>query len=130
MELSIFSQINCSHSTFAEQRKNLVVGHGLTGLEFGAINQHLRRRLISGSVNKVTGFFMRLERSEEHTSELQSRSDLVCRLLLEKKKKKNTTTITIEQKKNIYTTKLSNNVIEQIASTNALDTSTRKRRKN
>src|SRR5438034_7586968 len=30
-------------------------------------------------------------RSEEHTSELQSHSDLVCRLLLEKKKKKTTT---------------------------------------
>src|SRR5206468_11219190 len=29
-------------------------------------------------------------RSEEHTSELQSRSDLVCRLLLEKKKKQTT----------------------------------------
>src|SRR2546428_7109131 len=29
-----------------------------------------------------------MRRSEEHTSELQSRSDLVCRLLLEKKKKK------------------------------------------
>src|SRR5438034_9425941 len=29
-----------------------------------------------------------IERSEEHTSELQSHSDLVCRLLLEKKKKK------------------------------------------
>src|SRR5215204_6447531 len=29
----------------------------------------------------------RLIRSEEHTSELQSHSDLVCRLLLEKKKK-------------------------------------------
>src|SRR2546421_6787771 len=28
-----------------------------------------------------------VDRSEEHTSELQSRSDLVCRLLLEKKKK-------------------------------------------
>src|SRR5690349_22026045 len=28
-----------------------------------------------------------LERSEEHTSELQSRRDLVCRLLLEKKKR-------------------------------------------
>src|SRR5260221_9372562 len=28
------------------------------------------------------------DRSEEHTSELQSHSDLVCRLLLEKKKKK------------------------------------------
>src|SRR2546422_5529901 len=31
-------------------------------------------------------------RSEEHTSELQSRLHLVCRLLLEKKKKKNTQT--------------------------------------
>src|SRR5438034_7424110 len=30
----------------------------------------------------------RRQRSEEHTSELQSHSDLVCRLLLEKKKKK------------------------------------------
>src|SRR5438034_2244977 len=30
-------------------------------------------------------------RSEEHTSELQSHSDLVCRLLLEKKKKKDNT---------------------------------------
>src|SRR5215204_7652012 len=29
------------------------------------------------------------DRSEEHTSELQSHSDLVCRLLLEKKKKYN-----------------------------------------
>src|SRR5690349_24124390 len=31
-------------------------------------------------------------RSEEHTSELQSRRDLVCRLLLEKKKSTNTST--------------------------------------
>src|SRR5436305_6380217 len=30
-----------------------------------------------------------MRRSEEHTSELQSRPHLVCRLLLEKKKKKN-----------------------------------------
>src|SRR5207247_4954119 len=34
-------------------------------------------------------------RSEEHTSELQSRVDLVCRLLLEKKKKPQTNAITI-----------------------------------
>src|SRR2546430_7361248 len=33
-----------------------------------------------------------LERSEEHTSELQSQSNLVCRLLLEKKKKPQTST--------------------------------------
>src|SRR5437773_4545874 len=32
-----------------------------------------------------------LQRSEEHTSELQSHHDLVCRLLLEKKKKKQKT---------------------------------------
>src|SRR5690606_40774474 len=31
--------------------------------------------------------FFSVERSEEHTSELQSRENLVCRLLLEKKKK-------------------------------------------
>src|SRR2546430_12271194 len=32
-------------------------------------------------------------RSEEHTSELQSQSNLVCRLLLEKKKKTTSTTV-------------------------------------
>src|SRR5699024_264723 len=37
------------------------------------------------STNVPNGFLMPL-RSEEHTSELQSRFDLVCRLLLEKKK--------------------------------------------
>src|SRR5215469_6329496 len=37
-------------------------------------------------------------RSEEHTSELQSRRDLVCRLLLEKKKKKKNS-VTREEKK-------------------------------
>src|SRR5438034_7162207 len=38
-----------------------------------------------------------LHRSEEHTSELQSHSDLVCRLLLEKKKKTTQTRITPSQ---------------------------------
>src|SRR2546427_9187775 len=37
---------------------------------------------------KTPGFGKALQRSEEHTSELQSQSNLVCRLLLEKKKKK------------------------------------------
>src|SRR5438034_2297373 len=36
----------------------------------------------------VSGALARSGRSEEHTSELQSHSDLVCRLLLEKKKNK------------------------------------------
>src|SRR5438034_7819712 len=39
------------------------------------------------------------DRSEEHTSELQSHSDLVCRLLLEKKKKKKNTNNKKKQKK-------------------------------
>src|SRR6185503_19494864 len=38
-------------------------------------------------------------RSEEHTSELQSRLHLVCRLLLEKKKKKTTRPVNIKKKK-------------------------------
>src|SRR5437868_12257937 len=38
------------------------------------------------SLNGWHGVLLDLARSEEHTSELQSRFDLVCRLLLEKKK--------------------------------------------
>src|SRR2546430_17642666 len=34
------------------------------------------------------GYCIRVSRSEEHTSELQSQSNLVCRLLLEKKKQR------------------------------------------
>src|SRR5687768_18320803 len=43
-------------------------------------------------------------RSEEHTSELQSRLHLVCRLLLEKKKKKKKKIGLINLHKNIFTT--------------------------
>src|SRR2546430_3772875 len=38
----------------------------------------------SGGFGRPNGYFV--QRSEEHTSELQSQSNLVCRLLLEKKK--------------------------------------------
>src|SRR2546422_2232130 len=41
------------------------------------------------------------DRSEEHTSELQSRLHLVCRLLLEKKKKINTNNRNIPQRRAI-----------------------------
>src|SRR3712207_3136034 len=43
-------------------------------------------------------------RSEEHTSELQSRQYLVCRLLLEKKKQKNKTHINVVENKYNYCT--------------------------
>src|SRR2546422_4887142 len=44
-------------------------------------------------------------RSEEHTSELQSRLHLVCRLLLEKKKKINTTLHRRSARKDYYQTR-------------------------
>src|SRR5438034_2806739 len=50
-----------------------------------------RRRGPRGRDHPATPDHPGLTRSEEHTSELQSHSDLVCRLLLEKKKKQNKT---------------------------------------
>src|SRR5438132_2265673 len=45
---------------------------------------HVRPRVDGARLDRVV--LPVVERSEEHTSELQSHSDLVCRLLLEKKK--------------------------------------------
>src|SRR5438034_11232352 len=56
----------------------------LLGIEEGKINDTRPYRCLDQILPHKT----KLERSEEHTSELQSHSDLVCRLLLEKKKKK------------------------------------------
>src|SRR5690606_40221951 len=49
-----------------------------------------RRHLAAGEQNhlRLRRIVLVVARSEEHTSELQSRENLVCRLLLEKKKKK------------------------------------------
>src|SRR5437870_6454704 len=66
------------------------------------------RSSASGTWAGYTGEYpdasIRINRSEEHTSELQSRGHLVCRLLLEKKKKKqNKTTKQNKKKLNKYT---------------------------
>src|SRR2546430_13677749 len=54
--------------------------------EFAAtITQTARARLTNPLIRNFVIFGL-LSRSEEHTSELQSQSNLVCRLLLEKKK--------------------------------------------
>src|SRR5437660_4796827 len=47
-----------------------------------------RRLHVDCGRGRLSGLDGRAERSEEHTSELQSRGHLVCRLLLEKKKTK------------------------------------------
>src|SRR5712664_4411465 len=59
-----------------------------------------RSRCGRRSTSPATGACGRAtSRSEEHTSELQSRSDLVCRLLLEKKKKHNRNKQELQNKK-------------------------------
>src|SRR2546427_8225745 len=54
-----------------------------------------RRQTDSGTAAPKHSGWRSTSRSEEHTSELQSQSNLVCRLLLEKKKKNNTNLIEI-----------------------------------
>src|SRR6266436_9623697 len=53
---------------------------------------------VAGGAGRVLPVLGEL-RSEEHTSELQSRLHLVCRLLLEKKKKKTLTILSLKKKK-------------------------------
>src|SRR5215471_8235403 len=59
----------------------------------------VRRNTVPRVIGKCTRRSRTSSRSEEHTSELQSRRDLVCRLLLEKKKKKNTRHLLTQKKK-------------------------------
>src|SRR2546427_4206392 len=53
-------------------------------------NNRIRPQRTDEANGEQQGGKQLFHRSEEHTSELQSQSNLVCRLLLEKKKKKST----------------------------------------
>src|SRR2546427_4395553 len=64
---------------------------GLTSDERQRLKQLERENVELKRANEIL-------RSEEHTSELQSQSNLVCRLLLEKKKNKQTSTNTTRTK--------------------------------
>src|SRR5438034_4716824 len=70
----------------------LLIQHNLLKREFDTNQQlydSLLQRLKDATVSaglRATNIHVVDARSEEHTSELQSHSDLVCRLLLEKKK--------------------------------------------
>src|SRR2546430_4362163 len=57
--------------------------------DYDALAERLARRgqRAESVVEAVSRFAVAVPRSEEHTSELQSQSNLVCRPLLEKKKK-------------------------------------------
>src|SRR5215469_5907845 len=56
-------------------------------------------------------------RSEEHTSELQSRRDLVCRLLLEKKKKQVKRRLQCQKKKKKFNTPIASVTVLTLTST-------------
>src|SRR2546421_2713297 len=67
-------------------RAGASIATGIGGLQSYQQCYHV---LLTKGPDRVSPFSIPIEapaRSEEHTSELQSRSDLVCRLLLEKKK--------------------------------------------
>src|SRR2546428_10250893 len=74
--------------------------HDALPISFGPFECRRKgRRIKTRSLTPRGGPAPRRERarSEEHTSELQSRSDLVCRLLLEKKKKNTLRVLTPEK---------------------------------
>src|SRR5260221_10135028 len=75
-------------AAFAEHRRDMAADQPAEG-EAGEVEALAGREDAGDSVGGDGGETlrrMRPRRSEEHTSELQSHSDLVCRLLLEKKK--------------------------------------------
>src|SRR5688572_31633911 len=97
--------INGSYTTSPGAVKRSMKNRGSWGLKQARYETSCRLcaarcLLVQNSLTKVSTtigrFFARptlvtarlVRRSEEHTSELQSQSNLVCRLLLEKKKKK------------------------------------------
>src|SRR2546426_1880266 len=77
------------YTTLFRSRGDDVLGHGRTNSE---LMKPFWEDDEARVIHEVT------ERSEEHTSELQSPCNLVCRLLLEKKKKTNTAMITKHRK--------------------------------
>src|SRR5437588_10373378 len=99
--VAAFAFIEESRDTSLEQRPDLAgqftSALGLFALSYGLIEANTygwtSGRILGAfalaAVSLVTFVLLELRqrRSEEHTSELQSHSDLVCRLLLEKKKK-------------------------------------------
>src|SRR5690349_23722450 len=97
-DISLFFFINDAATT---EIYTLSLHDALPILELGCGRErtHLRRHapepVLRGPAGSVLARAVAGERSEEHTSELQSRRDLVCRLLLEKKKKQHSSQFTI-----------------------------------
>src|SRR5438034_8242851 len=79
--------ISSTSASFCASPPSIGIDHTVDG--FPGTLADARNRVESGNqLPNAQEAFPGWMRSEEHTSELQSHSDLVCRLLLEKKKKK------------------------------------------
>src|SRR5690606_40993827 len=77
-EVAMLAGVSVSWYTSLEQGRDISVSTSILEQLSGALQLSSAQR----------EFLFALVRSEEHTSELQSREKLVCRLLLEKKKKR------------------------------------------
>src|SRR5690554_7269277 len=85
--LVLFMGILLGYLSLNSLRQQQLQGSAALALDLATIHQEAGfNRDIAQLHSRVIDV---LDRSEEHTSELQSRPHLVCRLLLEKKKKKN-----------------------------------------
>src|SRR5690606_42072593 len=76
VEVPVSDRVGAEGQGWAVAQSTLASERGLTLVE---LSHRMRYAL-----TRITGLMR--ERSEEHTSELQSRENIVCRLLLEKKK--------------------------------------------
>src|SRR2546430_12183976 len=89
---TLFPYTTLFRSRFILSFRNFLVIEGKADrCSLGSLSQDMNFREL-GEVAECSSLRQAVQhRSEEHTSELQSQSNLVCRLLLEKKKKTKTT---------------------------------------
>src|SRR3712207_8813138 len=95
-EIGVVNDLLCAASILVWDSRTMMPAGGVEarGHQIATLTEAARERLLSPATRRaldaaeteVQG------RSEEHTSELQSRQYLVCRLLLDKKRKENSTT--------------------------------------
>src|SRR5947209_15982503 len=78
------SDLNATHSLVGTAAPMDIGGRKMAGFASGVIDSF--QYYGAAIVLPISGWLIDHYRSEEHTSELQSRQYLVCRLLLEKKK--------------------------------------------
>src|SRR6266496_4847122 len=100
--VALTRHVVCPQEQVPVPRPRLAAFHALTAVTCGEGERTFPgggRWLVSVRSIATGGVPALQARSEEHTSELQSRRDLVCRLLLEKKKKKKFPYLTEKKKK-------------------------------